>query len=74
MKARRKIGSFRSNHLVMSEIPKDSIEDVIIRRGSTREFSRESITFAELSTMLDRATRGIDGLSRVQKNRSTSFI
>ena len=41
------------------EIPKDSIEDVITRRGSTREFSREPMTFVELSTMLDRATRGI---------------
>jgi len=41
------------------EIPKDSIEDVITRRGSTREFSRESISFAELSTMLDRAMRGV---------------
>jgi SagB-type dehydrogenase family enzyme len=38
---------------------KDSIEDVISRRGSTREFSRESISFAELSTVLDRATRGL---------------
>ena len=41
------------------EIPKDSIEDVITRRGSTREFARESVTFAELSTLLDRATRGV---------------
>ena len=41
------------------QLPKDSIEDVITRRGSTREFAREPITFAELSTMLDRATRGI---------------
>jgi hypothetical protein len=41
------------------EIPKDSIEEVITRRGSTREFAREPITFAELSTMIDRATRGI---------------
>jgi SagB-type dehydrogenase family enzyme len=41
------------------EIPRDTIEEVIIRRGSTREFSREPITFAHLSTMLDRATRGI---------------
>jgi len=40
-------------------IPQDTIEDVIVRRGSTREFSRGSITFAQLSTMLDRATRGI---------------
>jgi SagB-type dehydrogenase family enzyme len=41
------------------ELPKDSIEEVITRRGSTREFSRDSITFAELSSILDHATRGI---------------
>jgi SagB-type dehydrogenase family enzyme len=41
------------------ETPQDTVEDVIIRRGSTREFAREPITFAQLSTMLDRATRGI---------------
>ena len=38
------------------EIPKDSIDSVIIRRGSTRTFTRESITFKQLSTMLQRAT------------------
>jgi SagB-type dehydrogenase family enzyme len=42
------------------EIPGDSVEEVIMRRGSTREFAREPITLAQLSTMLDRATRGID--------------
>jgi hypothetical protein len=41
------------------ELPKESIEEVITRRGSTRAFSRDSITFAELSSMLDRATRGL---------------
>jgi SagB-type dehydrogenase family enzyme len=41
------------------ELPKDTIEQVITRRGSTREFSRDSITFRELSNILDRATRGI---------------
>ena len=41
------------------ELPQDTIEDVVVRRGSTREFSRESISFAQVSTMLDRATRGI---------------
>lgn len=41
------------------EMPQDSIEEVIVRRGSTRQFSDESITFARLSTMLDRATRGV---------------
>ena len=42
------------------ELPRDTIEEVIVRRGSTREFARESITFAQLSTMIDRATRGFD--------------
>ena len=37
----------------------DPIEEVILRRGSTRTFSRASISFAQLSTMLDFATRGI---------------
>jgi SagB-type dehydrogenase family enzyme len=40
-------------------VPPATIEDVIVRRGSTRQFARESITFGQLSTMLDRATRGI---------------
>jgi SagB-type dehydrogenase family enzyme len=42
------------------EIAKDSLEDVVTRRGSTREFARQPITFAQLVTMLDRATRGSD--------------
>ncbi len=42
-----------------SALAADTIEQVIQRRGSTRKFRRESISFAELSTMLDRATRGI---------------
>jgi len=42
-----------------SRITSDTIEQVISRRGSTRQFSRDPITMAELSTMLDRATRGI---------------
>jgi SagB-type dehydrogenase family enzyme len=37
----------------------DSIEQVILRRGSTRRFDRASITFAQLSTILDRAVRGL---------------
>ncbi len=32
--------------------PEDSIEDVIKRRGSTRRFARESLSFEQLSTML----------------------
>jgi SagB-type dehydrogenase family enzyme len=42
-----------------NETPQDSLEAVIQRRGSTRQFSRESISFRQLSTILDRATRGV---------------
>jgi len=38
---------------------KDTIEQVISRRGSTRQFSRDPITYQQLSTMLDSSTRGI---------------
>ena len=37
----------------------DPLEEVIIRRGSTRQFARVPITFDQLSTILDRATWGI---------------
>ena len=42
-----------------AEMPRDPIEQVIQRRGSTRKFARNSITLPQLSTMLDRATRGV---------------
>jgi SagB-type dehydrogenase family enzyme len=41
------------------ELPGNSIEEVIQRRGSTRRFARKPIPFSELSVILDRATRGI---------------
>jgi SagB-type dehydrogenase family enzyme len=42
------------------EQPKDTIEQVILRRGSTRTFAKTaSITLAQLSTILDYATRGL---------------
>ncbi len=41
------------------QIPRDSIEEVILRRGSSRAFVREPIGFAQFSTMLDRSARGI---------------
>jgi len=43
------------------DLPGDTIEQVIMRRGSTRQFSQESISFAQLSTMLKQSTRGIPG-------------
>jgi SagB-type dehydrogenase family enzyme len=42
------------------EQPKDPIEQVILRRGSTRTFDKTaSITLPQLSTILDCATRGL---------------
>ena len=42
------------------ELPNDTIEQVILRRGSTRMFDKAaSITFAQLSTILDRSTHGV---------------
>src|SRR4029077_20524999 len=42
-----------------AEMPGDPIEQVILRRGSSRQFARTPISLKQLSTMLDRATRGI---------------
>jgi len=42
-----------------AEMPRDPIEQVILRRGSSRQFARTPITLPQLSTMLDRATRGV---------------
>ena len=42
------------------QAPRDTIEQVVQRRGSTRRFAQKPISFGELSTILDRATRGID--------------
>ncbi|NDQ57765.1 MAG: SagB/ThcOx family dehydrogenase [Acidipila sp.] len=43
-----------------AQIPRDPIEQVILRRGSSRKFARDPISLSQLSTMLDRATRGVD--------------
>src|SRR5208282_5398306 len=42
-----------------AEAPSDPIEQVILRRGSSRHFARTPISLPQLSTMLDRATRGV---------------
>jgi SagB-type dehydrogenase family enzyme len=50
----------RLPRLPEEEQPKDTIEQVILRRGSTRTFDKAaSITLAQLSTILDSATRGL---------------
>jgi SagB-type dehydrogenase family enzyme len=41
------------------ELPQDSIEEVILRRGSSRRFRRSPISYQQLSIMLDRAVRPI---------------
>jgi SagB-type dehydrogenase family enzyme len=45
--------------LLDEEMPRDPIEQVILRRGSSRQFARTPITLAQLSTILDRSTRGV---------------
>jgi SagB-type dehydrogenase family enzyme len=42
------------------ELPADPIEQVIVRRGSTRAFAREAIGFRQLSTVLDHAVHGLN--------------
>ena len=50
----------RLQPLPEKEQPKDTIEQVILRRGSARTFDgTASITLAQLSTILDCATRGL---------------
>jgi SagB-type dehydrogenase family enzyme len=50
---------FALSPLSEDSAPTDTIEQVILRRGSSRRFARVPISFAQLSTLLWRATRGI---------------
>ena len=43
----------------VQDVPQDSIDRTIRRRGSSRQFVHRPITFRQLSLMLDRSTRGI---------------
>jgi SagB-type dehydrogenase family enzyme len=45
--------------VAVSDRPRDPLEEVIRRRGSTRRFARVAISLAELSIILDRATQGV---------------
>lgn len=42
-----------------TSLPAAGVEQVIVRRGSTRRFSHEAITFTHLSNALHYATRGV---------------
>ncbi len=59
------VGSAAPNHaiplqpLADDQLPTDSLEVVVLRRGSTRHFAQRRITLAQLSTVLERSTRGI---------------
>jgi SagB-type dehydrogenase family enzyme len=57
-----------------SEMPQDSIESVIVRRGSARRFSHESITLRELSTVLAQATKGIPADFLGQPGAALNYI
>jgi SagB-type dehydrogenase family enzyme len=53
-------GAVRLPRLPEDEQPKDTIEQVILRRGSTRTFDKTaSIALGQLSIILDNATRGL---------------
>lgn len=62
---RRQITMERKNSAKLIPLEKnikvqEPLEKTIIRRGSTRKFSLESITFDELSTILSQTTSGIN--------------
>ena len=40
-------------------LPRDSVQQVALRRGSSRQFARRPITLAQLSTILSTATQGV---------------
>jgi SagB-type dehydrogenase family enzyme len=42
-----------------AEMPRDPVEQVILRRGSSRQFARTPISLAQLSTVLEQVTRGV---------------
>src|SRR5207244_4260900 len=42
-----------------ADLAADTIEEVILRRGSSRRFTGDPIRLIDLATILDRATRGI---------------
>jgi SagB-type dehydrogenase family enzyme len=45
--------------LAEDALPGDSIDQVILRRGSTRRFSHRAISFEQLSTMMECVTAGV---------------
>jgi SagB-type dehydrogenase family enzyme len=53
--------TFPLQSLGAQALPGETIDSVIHRRGSTRQFARAAISFEELSTMLQHGTHGVAG-------------
>ena len=62
--------------LASTQLPQDSIENVIQRRGSTRRFTREAISFEQLSTTLTRTMHSIpaDCMEPVERPISDLYL
>lgn len=54
--------------------PQDPVESVILRRGSSRKFAREPISFTQLSTILLRAARSISTDYHLPEDQSLNQI
>lgn len=50
---------FPLNPIEREHLPVRTLGEVILRKGSTRQFAQLPITFRQLSTILERSTRGI---------------
>ncbi|MER3447090.1 MAG: hypothetical protein C4291_09705 [Candidatus Dadabacteria bacterium] len=67
---------FYLKEIPVEGMPRDTVQEVIARRGSTRMFSHHSITFQQLSTILGCATRGVpaDFLEPVEVSLNDVYI
>jgi SagB-type dehydrogenase family enzyme len=50
---------YKLDPLVEDGVPRDPLEQVVLRRGSSRQFERKPISFQEFSTMLYYSAQGI---------------
>ena len=60
--------------LSAEERPSDMLGEVIRRRGSSRQFARDSIGFQELSTILIQSTRGVPADFNAQTGLSQNMV
>lgn len=57
-----------------SDESQDPVETVILRRGSTRKFARRTISFAQLSTILEKTTKPISADYQIAQGESLNHI